>query len=30
MLVWNGWDQKDVTYTVDILRKYGQNVMLYV
>lgn len=29
-MVWNGWDQKDITYTIDILKKYGQNVMLYI
>jgi hypothetical protein len=29
-MVWNGWDQKDITYTIDILKKYGKNVLLYI
>lgn len=30
VLVWDGWDQKDISYTVDILQKYGKKIMLYL
>jgi hypothetical protein len=30
VMVWNGWDQKDIIYTIDILKKYGRNVLLYL
>jgi len=28
-LVWNGWDQKDTTYTIDILKRYGKKILFY-
>jgi hypothetical protein len=27
--VWNGWDQKDILYTVDVMKKYGRNLLFY-
>ena len=29
VLVWNGWDQKDILYTVDVMKKYGRNILFY-
>lgn len=27
--MWNGWDQKDILYTVDVMKKYGRNLLFY-
>jgi hypothetical protein len=29
ILVWNGWDQKDILYTVEVMKRYGRNIMFY-
>lgn len=29
ILVWNGWDQKDISYTIEILKKYGKKILFY-
>lgn len=30
VLVWDGWEQLDICYTLDIMRRYGRRVMLYL
>ena len=29
VVVWNGWDMKDISYTVEVMKKYGRNIMFY-
>jgi hypothetical protein len=29
-MVWDSWDQKDITYTIDIMKKYGKKVLFYL
>ena len=30
VLVWDGWEQADISYALDIMRRYGRRVMFYV
>lgn len=30
VLVWDNWDQKDITYTLDIMKKYGKKILFYI
>ena len=29
LLVWNGWEHKDIAYTIDIMKLYGKNILFY-
>ena len=30
MLVWDNWEQADISYTIDIIKRYGRKVLLYL
>jgi hypothetical protein len=29
VIVWNNWDQKDICYTLEVMKQYGSNVLFY-
>lgn len=29
VVVWNNWDQRDICYTLEVMKQYGSNVLFY-
>ena len=30
MLVWDGWEQSDISYTLDIMKRYARKILFYI